>query len=206
MLSFLNSAFRSPLKADVQASNKIRPQVEFASDFGGFMGFKSILPNEIVLSPFKVFDKEWALLSAGTAESFNSMTVSWGGVGTLWSRAVATVYVRPQRYTREFIEREDFFTLCFFNGSHMKDLSYIGNTSGKNKDKIAATDLTPCFNNSSNSPMFEQAELVLVCKKLYFDDIKKENISDSEIIDKNYPKSDFHRLYIGEVVEAFIKE
>ena len=94
------------------------------------MELKRISPNELTLRPFYTLDKQWALLTAGDRARFNTMTVSWGGLGTLWNKPVATVYVRPQRYTYEFTERNEYFTLSFFGGNFMDDLQYLGSHSG----------------------------------------------------------------------------
>ncbi len=167
---------------------------------------KQINPEDLSLKPFCAFDCDWALLSAGNKNDFNTMTVSWGGLGTLWGVPVATAYVRPQRFTYEFMERERFFSLSFFNG-HKDALAYLGSHSGRNDDKLAKTDLTPRFDNLASAPMFSQSTLTLVCKKAYFTDIKPDNIIDRGIVvAKNYPNNDFHRIYIGEVVQVLVKE
>ncbi len=170
------------------------------------MDFKRIEPKALDMKPFYDFDKGWALLSAGNADGFNTMTVSWGGVGTLWSKPVATVYVRPQRYTREFIEREAYYTLSLFGGEHREALTLLGKESGRDGDKLAKTDLTASFEPKTGAPVFEQAQINLVCRKLYADDIKAEQFIDDSLIKHIYPTSDFHRIYIGEVIAAFARK
>lgn len=170
------------------------------------MQFRKISADEISLRPFQTLDKEWALLSAGDRDGFNTMTVSWGGMGTLWSRPVVTVYVRPQRYTREFIERAESFTLSFFGDSHRKDLGYLGKVSGRDKNKLAETALTPCFDGETGAPMFEQAALTLVCRKLYVGKFDPDRFIDTALVAENYPHSDFHSVYIGEVTGAYAHE
>ncbi len=170
------------------------------------MRFQKIQADRVELRPFYTIDKEWALLSAGTRESFNTMTVSWGGLGTLWSRPVATVYVRPQRFTREFIEREASFTLSFFGGNYKKDLGLLGKLSGRDGDKLAQTSLTPCFDNDAGAPMFEESTLTLVCRKLYTGLFDPARFADPALIAENYPASDFHFVYIGEVAEVYTHE
>ena len=170
------------------------------------MSFRKIPADGITLRPFHILDKEWALLSAGNADDFNTMTVSWGGMGTLWSRPVATVYVRPQRYTRTFMEREDCFTLSFFGGAHSKDLGHLGKASGRDGDKLAATSLTPRFDTAAGAPLFEQAALSLVCRKLYAAPFEPARFTDPSLAPEFYPQSDFHIVYIGEIVEAYANE
>ena len=170
------------------------------------MAFNSIPIDSLELKPFHKLDKEWALLTAGNSESVNTMTVSWGFLGTLWDIPAATVYARPQRYTREFLEREGYYTLSFFPAEYKKDLTYLGKVSGRDEDKIAKAGLSVLFDDTARAPFFEQAELVLVCRKLYTDDIKPELFVDTAIEPAKYPKKDYHRFYIGEVVEVLRKE
>ena len=168
------------------------------------MNFIELKPSELALKPFDKLDKEWALLSAGSKEALNTMTVSWGGLGTLWNKPVVTVYVRPQRHTRRFIESEDRFSLCFFDKSYKKTLSYLGSVSGKDEKKIANAKLSPVFFN--NAPCFEEASLIFVCKKIYVGAIDPNGILDPSIIEKNYPLKDFHSVYIGEIEKIYSKE
>lgn len=169
------------------------------------MELKRISPNELTLRPFYTLDKQWALLTAGDRARFNTMTVSWGGLGTLWNKPVATVYVRPQRYTYEFTERSEYFTLSFFGGNFMDDLQYLGSHSGRDGNKLSKTCLTPAFDAETAAPYIAEASCVLVLRKLYHDDIKPERFDDSSIIDSVYPAHDFHRVYICEVIAAYAK-
>ena len=169
------------------------------------MSFKEIRPDELKTEPFKLLDKGWALLSAGKEDSFNTMTVSWGAMGTIWGQPAATVYVRPQRYTKEFIDREKTFTLCFFDEEYKKDLGYLGKVSGRNEDKLSACSLSPCFCKGEDAPVFKEAKLVLVCRKMFAQYMDPEKITDSEVIPRWYPDSDFHTLYIGAVEKVFVK-
>ena len=111
------------------------------------------------------FNRDWALVTAGTIDRFNTMTISWGGMGTLWSRPVATVYVKPCRYTHEFMENNDYFTVSFFPEKYREDLGILGSRSGRDGDKVALTSLTPKAGEQWVS--FEEAEHVLVCRKIY---------------------------------------
>lgn len=170
------------------------------------MNFKRIEPKALDMKPFSDFDQGWALLSAGREGSFNTMTVSWGGVGTVWSKPVVTVYVRPQRYTREFIEREAYYTLSLFGGAHRDALTLLGKESGRDGDKLTKTDLTATFEPKTGAPVFEQAQINLICRKLYTGMVEADGFLDTSLIDRNYPKRDFHHIYIGEVVTAFVRK
>ncbi|MDO4566700.1 MAG: flavin reductase [Oscillospiraceae bacterium] len=169
------------------------------------MAFKELDIKEFSLKPFYAFDEGWALVSAGEAESFNTMTVSWGGLGTLWSESVATVYIRPQRYTREFFERESRFSISLFEGGFHKELAYLGSHSGRDEDKLAKTPaITPAF--EYGVPLFPVATYNLVCEKLYTGDLHGENFNDLALRDKVYPESDYHRVFIGRVIRLLESE
>lgn len=165
--------------------------------------FKETNINEFNLDIFNKLNKEWALVSAGNKDHFNTMTVSWGELGTLWNKPVITCFIRPQRYTKEFIDANEKMTFSFFNGNHMKDLTLLGRESGRDGDKIAKTELTPAF--IEDLPTFEEAEIVVVAKKLYVDELKPESFLDKTLIEKNYPNNDFHTVYICEVEKIYMK-
>jgi len=141
------------------------------------------------------------LITAGTMESWNTMTASWGAMGELWFKPVVFAFIRPQRYTREFVEREEVFTLSFFDESHRKALNFCGANSGRDCDKAAETGLTP-FATDGGSVAFEEARLVLECRKLYFQNINPEHFLDDSIDTKCYPEKDYHRMYVGEVLRV----
>lgn len=147
---------------------------------------------------FKLFNNDWALLTAGTPEKFNTMTVSWGGLGALWSKPVATVYVRPNRYTYEFIEKEDRFTLSFYPTKYKNELMLLGKKSGRNENKVAQAGFTPEFVDGTVT--FKEASRTLICKKLYFQDLEASRIP-KEALDAYYANDPVHRMYIGEVLK-----
>ena len=109
------------------------------------MAFREISVEQLKDNPFTLINKDWMLITAGDAEKHNTMTASWGGVGELWGKYVSTIYIRPQRYTLEFVEREEYYSLCFFGPEYRQALSLCGSKSGRDVDKDAATGLTPCF-------------------------------------------------------------
>lgn len=152
-------------------------------------------------NPFTRIADEWMLLTAGTEQhGYNTMTCSWGHLGAIWGHPTAVCYVRPQRYTREWMEREGLYTLSFFEG-RKKELSYLGTHSGRNEDKVAATGLTPVFGEGTT--WFQEASLVFVCRKQYRGALSAENFTDSDVITTHYPNRDFHDVYIGEIVKMF---
>ena len=166
---------------------------------------KEISIEQLKVNPVTLIGGEWALLTAGNKENgFNTMTVSWGHIGELWNKPTTVVYVRPQRYTKEFIDKEDTYTLSFFPEGHKKELSYLGAHSGRDEDKLAKTSLTPIFDGDST--YFEQAKLVLVCKKLFRLPMTAEAFLDKSLIDSFYKAGDFHEIYAGEIVKVLVSE
>ena len=147
---------------------------------------------------FSQFDKKWALLTAGNKESFNTMTISWGGAGTLWSKPVVTAYVRTSRLTHDFMDKEDYFTVSFYPEEYKKTLAVLGSKSGRDMDKMNDSGLTP--KAVENSMTFEEAEVTLVCRKLFKQRLNPENIID-EKAKAFYDGDAEHDMYIGEVVE-----
>ncbi len=150
------------------------------------------------LDALKQFNDRWALLTAGTARNYNTMTISWGGLGTLWSRPVAAVYVKPIRHTFGFLEANDFFTVSFYPSAYKQDLAILGSRSGRDGDKVALTGLTP--KPLDKGMTFAQAEVTLVCRKLYWQDLLLERIP-MDAREKFYVEEPPHRMYIGEVAD-----
>ncbi len=164
---------------------------------------KEINIRELDRNVVSLFSDSWALLTAGKKDSFNTMTVSWGAMGELWNKDVCFCFVRPQRYTYEFIEKEEYFTLSFFSDEYKKALSLCGSKSGRDVDKIKETGLTPLAVGKSMA--FREAEIIILCKKVAFQDMKSDGLLDPSI-DKNcYPGKDYHRTYVGEIVSCFVK-
>jgi flavin reductase (DIM6/NTAB) family NADH-FMN oxidoreductase RutF len=163
--------------------------------------FSKIKPQDINQNPFTLIDDDWFLLTAGGLQSFNTMTASWGGMGILWNKPVVFCFVRPQRYTYKFMESNNLFTMSFFEETHRDALNLCGKASGRQTDKMKSTGLKP-IESPAGAVFFEQAKLMFECKKLYFSDIEPEHFL-LESINANYPKKDFHRMYIGEITSCF---
>ncbi len=131
------------------------------------------------------------------------MTASWGGLGVLWHKNVAFIFVRPERYTKEFLDASEYFTLSFFNEDKREDLQYMGKTSGRDEDKIAKSSLTK--KEEEDFVYFDEAKLVLKCRKLYSQKLTEECLVDKSLVEF-YENHDYHFLYVGEIVEAMEKE
>lgn len=161
---------------------------------------KRIEVKELSENYFEVIGKEWMLVTAGSKENFNTMTASWGGIGWLWNKPVAFVFIRPERYTYEFIENSDYLTLSFLGVENKKIHAVCGSKSGRNTDKVKETGLVPVFTEQGNV-LFEQARLSLECKKLYTGGINPESFIDKSLIDTWYGGSHggFHHMYIVEI-------
>lgn len=166
------------------------------------MSLHPIDPAALSLNPFTLIGKDWALLSAGDASGFNPMTVSWGNMGVMWNKNIVAVYVRPQRYTKEFIDHADRFTLSFFDEAYRPALNLCGSKSGRDLDKTAAAGLTPVFENETVH--FAEAKLVIECKKIYTDVIRPEGFL-APYIAGCYPKEDYHAVYMGEILRVLTK-
>ncbi|HZJ76607.1 MAG TPA: flavin reductase [Oscillospiraceae bacterium] len=165
--------------------------------------FTEIKPEEFTKSPFKLIGKDLMLITAEKDGKVNTMTAAWGGLGVMWKKNVAFVVIRPQRYTKEFVDASDTFSLSFFGGDKKEMLNYLGTTSGRDEDKIKKADLTVVYDDET--PYFEEAAMVILCKKLFAQDYKPESFIKKEIIDEWYPISDFHTLYIAEITKILVK-
>ena len=150
---------------------------------------------------FKLLDNDWMLVTAGTKDSFNTMTASWGSFGMLWNKPIAIGFIRPQRHTFEFVDTSDYFTLTFFSEKYRDALNFCGSHSGRSVDKISKTGLTVAYTKNGNV-YFPEAKLVFECKKIYSDDLKQDKFVQLDLVDKIYPKKDFHRFFIGEIISC----
>jgi flavin reductase (DIM6/NTAB) family NADH-FMN oxidoreductase RutF len=164
--------------------------------------FKSVSPDKLNDNVFKLVGTDWMLITAGKTDRFITMTGSWGGMGVLWDMYVGFCVIRPTRYTYGFMETSDYFTLSFFTDAFRKVLTFCGTNSGKNVDKVTKTGLTP-VKSANGSVYFGEARLVMECRKIYYHDITPANFLDPMINDK-YPLKDYHRMYIGEIVNCLI--
>lgn len=167
------------------------------------MSFKEISIKEWNINPVTTFADGWAVLTAGDKDNFNGMTVSWGATGELWGKPCAFVFVRPQRYTHDFCEKSDYFTLSFFGGKNREELTFFGRKSGRDYDKFKETGLTA--GTDGNFVFCEEAETVLLCKKSAKTILQPDNFFDASINDC-YKENDYHDVYIGEIVKILKKD
>jgi flavin reductase (DIM6/NTAB) family NADH-FMN oxidoreductase RutF len=165
--------------------------------------FTEIKPGKIQGNIFEMIGREWMLVTAGTPDSFNTMTASWGGAGILWGKPVAFSFIRPQRYTFQFMNKYENYTLTFFDEKYREALNLCGSRSGRDTDKVKATGLTPAFNG--DSVYFDEAKLVLICRRLYSQDLNISCFTDKEIAN-TYSGNDLHRVFVGEIEKVLVKD
>lgn len=166
---------------------------------------KEIDYRKLEMNPSSLIGDKWMLISAGHEGDYGTMTASWGHLGAIWGHgtgmSTSVIYIRPQRNTKKYVDKEEYYSLCFFEEKYRKDLAYLGSHSFAKEDKVSKTELHPNF--SLEAPYFEEASLILICRKLYVGELKEENFLDKEVMEDNYPRRDFHSVYIGEIVKAF---
>ncbi len=165
--------------------------------------FQQFNVNDTSFKVFNLIGKNWMLITAGTLKKHNTMTASWGGFGVMWHNPTATIYVRPQRFTKKFLDEEDLFTLSFFEEKYKNALSFCGTNSGADVNKDEKTGLSPKI--FSESVAYEEANIVLVCKKLYCAQINPKNILENEILSTFYTEKDYHFIYMGQILHAYKK-
>lgn len=168
---------------------------------------KEVNFKDLQFNPFTLIGDEWMLVTAGNEHTgSNTMTASWGHLGCLWGHndPTAVIYLRPSRYTKEFVDREACFTLCVMDASFKKQMAYLGSVSGRDEDKIGKTGLTPVY--AHGSVYFKEAKLVLVCRKLYHAALQPDGFVDERIIVENYPLRDFHTMYVGKIEKVLVNK
>ena len=164
--------------------------------------FRELDPEQLTDNPFQLVGKDWMLIAGGGVSDVNMMTASWGGLGVLWGKPVAFVFVRPSRLTFARVEDSTRFTCNFFTENFRDALNLCGSKSGRDLDKVQTTGLTPRA-DGDGAAYFDEARLVLVCRKLYAADVDPARFLDSGI-GANYPAGDYHRQYIGEIERCLV--
>ncbi len=167
--------------------------------------FKRIKRQDFNSKAIQLIGFDWMLVTAGNLDHFNTMTAAWGGIGYLWNVPVSYIFVRPQRFTYEFTEQYDDFTLTFFDPEKYRDaLNYCGTNSGRDVNKMKETGLIARETEAGNV-YFEQASIIMECKKIYADDIRGDKFIIPELDTKFYALKDYHRMYIGKIKHIWTK-
>ena len=154
--------------------------------------------EKVSINPFTKFSKDWALVTAGTKEKFNSMTIAWGGMGTLWRTPVLQIFIRPNRYTFKFLEENEYFTVSFYDKKYKKALGIMGSKSGRDFDKVKLSGLTPKF--LENGITYEEAVETYVCKKIYMNEMDKNKFPEK--VSDMYKDEPAHYVIFGELVNV----
>lgn len=165
--------------------------------------FSETTPELIAQNPFTLVGSDWMLITAEKDKKVNTMTASWGGMGVMWKKNVAFVVIRPQRFTKEFIDHASGFSLSFFEESFRDKLAYLGKVSGRNEDKITQSGLT--VTHMHGIPCFQEAKLVFICHKLYAQPMDSQFFIDHTLDKQWYPNSDHHTLYVAEIKQVLVK-
>lgn len=170
----------------------------------GMKDFQEISVWDFAAKPTDLIKNNWMLIAAGTREKFNAMTANWGGLGVMWNLPVAFVVIRPQRYTKEFVDVEARFSLSFPPAEFKRAMGYLGKVSGRDEDKIAASGLTPAFDAATGTPFFAEAHTVLLCRKLYAQPMTSAGFIDRAPEAQWYPDRDYHTLYVAEIEKVLV--
>lgn len=160
--------------------------------------------NEITGNVFDMIGKQWMLVGAAKQGRANAMTASWGGLGVMWGKNVAFVFIRETRYTKEFVDNGETFSLSFFSEDKREMLGYMGKVSGRDEDKIAKSSLHTSL--EKGAPVFEEAELTLICRKMYAQEMKEDCFTDKDAVQKWYGDGNYHTMYVAEITDVIRKE
>lgn len=153
---------------------------------------------------FNMIGKDWLLFTAEKDGKANTMTASWGGLGIMWNKKVAYIFIRPQRYTKEFVDSAQRLSISVLPNRYRKELGYLGSVSGRDEDKISKSNLI--LTNYEGVPAFEEARLTLICRKLYAQEMKEECFIEEDIIERWYPEKDYHIMYVVEIEKILENE
>ena len=159
--------------------------------------------NMLEFNPFKKIGTEWCAITAEADGKVNSMTASWGGVGVMWGKNVATIYIRDTRYTKELIDHSDTFSLSFFDDSYKRALGFLGKVSGRDEDKLAGARMT--VNYHMNVPFVDEGNFIILCRKMSATRITEDSFIDPTIKEKWYQDGNMHTMYIGEIIDIIAR-
>ncbi|SFT86603.1 NADH-FMN oxidoreductase RutF, flavin reductase (DIM6/NTAB) family [Selenomonas sp. GACV-9] len=167
------------------------------------MAMKEVKPEEFNESVFRVIGKEWLLVTGEAEGKSNAMTVSWGGMGIMWGKPVAFIFIRPSRYTKEFIDKAEGLTLSVFTEDRREMMSYFGTVSGRDEDKIAKASLTVQHDNGRT--YFDEARVTMLCRKLYAQEMQQACFIDKACDEKWY-NDDYHTMYVVEIEKILVQD
>ena len=171
----------------------------------GDIMFKEIKATDIKENIVDLLKNNWGLITAGNSEKYNMMTVSWGGVGIMWNKPVAFTFIRPQRYTFDYLENGEYFAISFLPDEYHDVHKICGSKSGRDIDKVKETGLTPV--SDEKAPYFAESKVVLICRKMYGQSLNSDSVVDESVLSAYAPDgSDYHKMYISEIEKVLVKE
>lgn len=165
--------------------------------------FQPFSIEQFEFNPFTKIGKDWALVSVGTKEKYNTMTVSWGGVGVLWGKNVAFIFIRDSRYTNELLKENGLFSISFPNEQYREAMNYCGSHSGRDVEKFKEAKLTAAFRHGI--PYVDEASIVMLCSKMAAVPINEDSFQDKSIKEKWYKDGDYHTMYVAEIIEVMAR-
>ncbi len=165
---------------------------------------KEVNPEVLTENTFQLIGKDWMLITAKKDNKVNTMTASWGGMGIMWDQKVAIVVIRSHRFTKEFVDSSESFSLTVLDNSYRKTLGYLGTVSGREEDKIAKSNLTVAY--EGETPYFGEGRLVFVCKKLYAQPFSPDYFQEAGLDEEFYPEKDYHTMYIAKIEKVLVKD
>lgn len=168
---------------------------------------KKIIDKDYNKNPFEEFGSNYALVTAGGKDGYNPMTISWGTIGVLWNKNVAIIFIRPERKTMEYIQKNSKFTISFFDGKYMEELKLAGKISGHDyKEKFSEIGLTAIYDVDADVYYAKEASYVLKCTKLYMGDINSDGFVDKSLIEKFYKEQGYHKIIVAQINTYLVKE
>lgn len=153
---------------------------------------------------FKLIGDDWLLINTYNEEKVNSMTASWGGMGVLWNKKVAYIFIRPQRYTQELLPNNEYFSLSVMGEEYRDVLNYLGSVSGRDENKLEKANLA-VTKDENGAPIIEEARLNIMVRKLFCQQMTEDAFVDKDLVDINYPNKDFHFVYVLEILKIIEK-
>lgn len=165
--------------------------------------FQKVDFDQLDINPFEMIGKNWMLVTAGNEEKVNTMTASWGGVGVMWGKNVAYVFIRESRYTKEFIDREGTFSLSFPNETYRKEMKFLGAVSGRDEDKITESGVHVGY--MDGIPYIDEGSMIMTCRVMSKTSINKEDYIDGSIDSAWYANGDYHTMYIAEITGVYVR-
>ncbi len=152
---------------------------------------------------FELIGKDWMLVTASRGDKVNTMTASWGGFGVMWGKNVVYIVIRDSRYTKEFLDASETFSLTFFDNPPRAELKYLGAVSGRDEDKIANAKLEVL--RDGETAYIGDGNLIFLCRKMSATPITEETILDKKMVKQWYSDGDYHTLYIGEITKVLAR-